>query len=79
MAVALAAPFVAVALAYLLVTACPLYRTRGAEYCFYDFDMLGGWASGVAIAIGLDLLGIAFLLGVSARQARKAGSDLLCS
>lgn len=72
-AVALAAPFVAVALGSLLVEACPLYVTRGAGYCFYDFDMLGGWAAGVAI--GLDLLSIAFLLGVSAWQARKTGTS----
>jgi uncharacterized membrane protein YjfL (UPF0719 family) len=69
-AVAIAAPFVGVASGFLMTSACPLYVTRGAGYCFYDVDLLGGWASAVAVMIGGDLLGIAFLLGISAWQAR---------
>jgi len=37
--------------------------------------VLGGWASAVAFMIGGDLLGIAFLLGVSALQARETERD----
>jgi uncharacterized membrane protein YjfL (UPF0719 family) len=69
-AVALAAPLIGVAGGFLMTAACPLYVTRGAGYCHYDIDLLGGWASAVGAMIGGDLLGIAFLLGVSAWQAR---------
>jgi len=70
-AVAIAAPLVGVGGGFLMTAACPLYVTRGAGYCFYDVDLLGGWASAVGTMIGGDLLGIAFLFGVSAWQARE--------
>lgn len=68
--VAVLAPFVGAAALLLLQEACPLY-VRGRSYCFYDIDVLGGWSAGVATLIGLDLLGIAFLLVVSAWQAHR--------
>lgn len=68
--VALAAPLAATALRFAVGAACPLYVRRGARYCFYDVDLLGGWAAAVTVMLAGDLLGIAFLLGVSAWQAR---------
>jgi len=70
--VALIAPIAAAALRFAVGAACPLYVTRGAGYCFYDVDLLGGWAAAVTVMLAGDLLGIAFLLGVSAWQARRA-------
>jgi hypothetical protein len=69
--VALIAPFAAATLRFAVGAACPLYVTRGAGYCFYDVDLLGGWAAAVTVMLAGDLLGIAFLLGVSAWQARQ--------
>lgn len=69
---AVCAPLVGLVVLFSVTDACPLYVTRGSGYCYYYFDMLGGWAASVAIAVGLDVLGIAFLLGVSAWQARLA-------
>jgi hypothetical protein len=70
--VALIAPFAAATLRLAVGAACPLYVTKGAGYCFYDVDLLGGWAAAVTVMLAGDLLGIAFLLGVSAWQARRA-------
>jgi hypothetical protein len=65
------APFGA-ALLFLSVTqACPLYVTRGAGYCFYDFDMLGAWASGVTFLFVGDMIAVMALLLVSGVQARR--------
>jgi hypothetical protein len=65
------APFGA-ALLFLSVTrACPLYVTRGAGYCFYDFDMLGAWASGVTFLFVGDMIAVTALLLVSGVQARR--------
>ncbi len=72
--VALAAPVLATVLRFAVGIACPLYVTRGARYCFYDVDLLGGWAAAVTVMLAGDLLGIAFLLGVSAWQAREPGA-----
>jgi uncharacterized membrane protein len=59
-------------LIFLLVQqACPLYVTRGSGYCFYDFDMLGAWASGVAFLAGIDALVLMTLFLVSGRQAKR--------
>ena len=70
--VALLAPLVAGIVLLLLQVACPLY-VGGRGYCSYGgIDFLGGWSAGVAILVGLDLLGIAFLLAVSGVQARDA-------
>ena len=73
--VALLAPFAAAVLRFAVGAACPLYVTRGAGYCFYDVDLLGGWAAAVTVMLAGDLLGIAFLLGVSAWQAREPRPD----
>jgi len=54
--------------------ACPLYVTRGAGYCFYDFDMLGGWAAGLAILFVVDVVVVATLLLISGWDAKAAGS-----
>jgi len=68
---ALIAPFAAATLRFAVGAACPLYVTKGAGYCFYDVDLLGGWAAAVTVMLAGDLLGIAFLLGVSAWHARR--------
>lgn len=75
--VVLAAPLAAAALRFAVGAVCPLYVTRGAGYCYYDVDLLGGWAAAVTVMLAGDLLGIAFLLGVSALRARHAGRDLV--
>lgn len=69
-AVLAVAPAAAALFHGLLVLACPLYVT-GRTYCHYDFDMLGGWSAGVAILFLLDLLALAVIVGISARQAHS--------
>jgi hypothetical protein len=66
-----AAPFGALLIFLLVQQACPLYVTRGSGYCFYDFDMLGAWASGVAFLAGIDALVLMTLFLVSGRQAKR--------
>jgi len=66
LAIALAAPVAAFALAALVLEACPLYVTHHAGLCFYDVDLLGGWASAVVALLVVDLLALATLLLVSA-------------
>jgi Kef-type K+ transport system membrane component KefB len=68
------APVVGLLALLSLQHACPLYVTRGAAYCYYDDDVLGGWSAAVAIIISLDLLVIAFLVWLSARQSE--GDDV---
>ena len=67
----IALPFGALLFFLLIDQACPLYVTRGAGYCFYDFDMLGAWASEVTIFLSLDVLIVVALLLVSERQAKR--------
>ena len=74
--VLLASPFAAAFLSFSLLSACPLYVTRGAGYCFYDFDLLGGWVTGVVGLFGIDMVFLAAVLLVSARQARTATSSV---
>jgi hypothetical protein len=64
-------PFGALLLFLLIDEACPLYVTRGAGYCFYDFDMLGAWATEVTFFLSLDVLVVIALLLVSGRQAKR--------
>jgi hypothetical protein len=68
---AIVAPFGALLIFLLVQQACPLYVTRGSGYCFYDFDMLGAWASGVAFLVGLDGLVLMTLFAVSGQQAKR--------
>ncbi len=67
----LAAPFAAAFLTFALLSACPLYVTRDAGFCYYDFDLLGGWVTGVVGLFGIDLMFLAAVLFVSARQAEE--------
>jgi len=70
--VALASPFAIAATTLSLLYACPMYVRGG--YCHYDFDMLGGWLSGVVILFTGDLVVLVLTLLWSARQARLAPS-----
>ncbi len=70
--VALASPFAIAATTLSLLYACPMYVRGG--YCHYDFDMLGGWVSGVVILFTGDLVVLVLTLLWSARQARLAVS-----
>ena len=54
--------------------ACPLYVGRRSGFCYYQDDVLGGWSAAAAVAIGFDVLIIAVLVGVSARQSRLAST-----
>ncbi len=72
---AICVPLVGVAVRFAVTDACPLYVARGSGHCFYDIDLMGGWAAAVAAAIGLDVLGVAFLVGVSVWQARLVPRD----
>jgi hypothetical protein len=56
---------------FALQQACPLYVTRGAGFCFYDFDMLGAWASGVTFLFIVDVLVVVALLLISGLQAKR--------
>ncbi len=58
-------PFAAAALLQAILDACPLYVTRGSGLCYYDFDLLGGWAAGVAFLFVADMLILAGLLWLS--------------
>jgi hypothetical protein len=67
------APIVAVAVGLLLVEACPLYVTRGSGLCFHTGDLMGGWITGVAVLVGIDLLTVGALVAVAASQVRAEG------
>jgi hypothetical protein len=67
------APIVAVAVGLLLVEACPLYVTRGSGLCFHTSDLMGGWITGVAVIVGIDLLTVGALVAVAASQVRAEG------
>lgn len=58
-------PFAAAALLQAILDACPLYVTRGSGFCYYDFDLLGGWAAGVVFLFVADMLILAGLLWLS--------------
>ncbi len=73
-AVALAVgPLAAGTQTLLLGLACPLYVTgRRAGYCDYQgVDVLGGWLSGVFVALLFDAAFVVGLLLASAHQARR--------
>jgi hypothetical protein len=72
---AVAAPFAGLLVGLALVQVCPLYVTDGAGYCHYEIDLMGGWASAVAAAVGLHFLGVAFLFGTSAWQAGRSTAN----
>jgi hypothetical protein len=63
-------PVAAATLAFLLVSACPLYVTRHAGFCYYDIDVLGGWVSKVIVLFILDVFALAVLLSVSANEVK---------
>jgi hypothetical protein len=56
---------------FAVTDACPLYVGRGSGYCRYSVDVMGGWATTVAVLVALDMLCVAFLLGVTGWQARR--------
>jgi hypothetical protein len=64
----LLAPVAAVGLWLLLAEACPIYVTKGSGLCFHMVDVLGGWLTGAAILLGLDLLTLGAILAVAASQ-----------
>jgi hypothetical protein len=68
--VVLTAPLAAASLAAALLYACPLYVTDHAGFCFHEFDVLGGWVSGVVVLFVLDAAALTVLLLVSAKEVR---------
>ncbi len=68
-------PFAAAALLLAVQKACPLYVTRGAGLCFYDFDLLGGWAAGVAFLFVIDMLLLVGVLWLSPGRRRAAHAE----
>jgi len=74
--IVLCAPLLGLVTVSALQHACPLYVGRGSGFCFYYADVLGGWTAGAAIALSIDLLFVAFLIGVSAVRYRRSSSDL---
>jgi hypothetical protein len=68
-------PFAAAALLLAVQEACPLYVTRGAGLCFYDFDLLGGWAAGVAFLFVIDMLLLVGVLWLSPGRRRAAHAE----
>jgi hypothetical protein len=67
-----ATPFAAAALLLAIQRACPLYVTRGAGLCYYDADLMGGWAAGVTFLFGVDMLMLAALLCLSPGSRDRA-------
>jgi hypothetical protein len=68
------APFGAALLLLSVQRACPLYVTRGAGYCFYGDDVLGGWAAGVTFLFILDMVAIAAMLLATGRAVKEQTS-----
>ena len=70
----IASPLLAVVVTTLLRAACPLYVSgKGAGFCDYQqWDLMGGWLSGVIVAFVIDTWFVAGLFAVSARQALRA-------
>lgn len=62
-------PFVAAVVAVALLSACPLYVTEGARYCYHSVDVLGGWISAVTVLAVLDMLALSVICLASARAA----------
>jgi hypothetical protein len=69
------APFGAALLLLSVQQACPLYVTRGAGYCFYDADVLGGWAAGVTFLFIVDMVAIAAMLLATGRAVKEQNID----
>ena len=69
-----ASPVLAWVLTTLLQAACPLYVSgKGSGFCDYQqWDLMGGWLSGVVVAFVVDAWFVAGLFAVSARQALRA-------
>jgi hypothetical protein len=65
-------PFAAAALLLAIFDACPLYVTEGAGLCFYDVDLMGGWAAEAAFLFVLDMVILATLLWLSPGPRRAA-------
>ena len=63
-------PFGAALVFLSVVEACPPYVTRGAGFCYYDFDMLGGWATGLTILFAVDVVVVSVLLFISGAEAK---------
>jgi hypothetical protein len=55
-------PFAAATFLQAILTACPLYVTRDSGLCFYNVDVLGGWASAVTFLFVVDMLILAGFL-----------------
>jgi hypothetical protein len=64
-------PFGATLLLLAVQQACPLYVMRGAGYCFYADDVLGGWAGGVTVLFILDSLAIVGLMLLAGWQTKR--------
>jgi len=70
------APGAAIALGLALAEACPLYSRFLKGYCYYgDEDLLGGWATGVAMLFFLDLVTLGALFLISAHRARVQSGE----
>jgi len=70
-------PFGAALLFLSVVEACPPYVTHRAGFCYYGFDMLGGWATGLTILFAVDVVVVAVLFFISGAVAkRRAGIRL---
>lgn len=70
----IAGPLIAGALTAVVRFACPLYVSgKKAGFCDYQqVDVLGGWSSGVMVALAFDAWFVAALLFVAARQALRS-------
>jgi hypothetical protein len=66
-----AMPFAAAAFLLAIQSACPLYVTQGSGLCFYDIDVLGGWASEVTFLFVVDAMIVAGLLWVAPGPRRR--------
>ncbi len=69
-----ATPFAAAALLQAIQDACPLYVTRGSGLCYYDFDLMGGWAAGVVFLFVVDMLIVSALLWLGSWGDAPAGA-----
>jgi hypothetical protein len=58
-------PIAAGTLLLAILNACPLYVTQDAGMCFYDVDVLGGWAAGVVFLFCVDMVMLVALLWLS--------------
>ncbi|MGE5227071.1 MAG: hypothetical protein ACM3OO_09385 [Planctomycetaceae bacterium] len=67
-----ATPFAASAFLLAIQSACPLYVTKGSGLCFYDVDVLGGWASEVTLLFVVDAVIVAGILWLAPGPRRRA-------